>query len=69
VLDDPVKGKVGSVAAAFALAVIIYTLNEGNLVRAIVMYGIPTPFIVAWKFRAGMRARESELNGLEETFH
>lgn len=68
VLDDPVKGKVGSVVAAFVLAVVIYTLNEGNFVRAMVMYGVPTPFIAAWQYRAGVRARDHDIDGLEETF-
>lgn len=67
-LDDPVQGKFGSVAAAFAIAVILYILNGRPVFIALLAYGVPALLIGAWKYRAGARARKRDVEGLEDTF-
>lgn len=67
VLNDAVQGKVGSVIAAFLIAAIIYSMN-GDPLNALIAYGVPALPIAIWKRSQGIKARDHEFDGLEDTF-
>lgn len=65
IVDSPVVGKVGSLAAAFPLAVVLYSFGEpGRGSAAFIIYGIPTLLLLPYKI---WRGKQTEARNEEES--
>ena len=69
VLDDPVKGKVGSALLAWLFGSLLWGA-QNSFVEGAIIYGIPTIPIAIWKYRDGRKMRDGtgEMSELEDTF-
>lgn len=76
VLDDPIKGKVGSVLAALALGLVVYTLTSygrANYTSGIASYVFAAAILSFFAYQRGARLRDEQFDyaerpDLEETF-